>query len=231
MAVSILALSGLLGSVFLVATANAGPAYEVDLSIQRDGVVVSQPHIGLVAGKQVTFTVNSGQPDSALRGLLTVKPSSAGPNGEESAELDLMFFEQYQGEWVLRSEPDVTTFLGQNASLSIQGEGLQRPAPRFDISYMIQRDVSAAASDSSEGGCDQENAIAPSVIGSNVAASSGCPVEQSALVGLSGRTLTQGVPNEPLGCCSAHCPGGNSLVCCGATSCCDRVCGNCCSPP
>ena len=211
---------------------NPTNSYQVAFSITRDGGVISKPSLMLKAGKQAEFTVDFEQPDHAIRVLATVNSSSAGVAGKEAAQLDLSFFEQYQGEWILRSEPSATVYLGKPSSFSISSEGLTRMAPTFGISFTINRgDGSAPAPQA--GGCPEMNSnLIGGVRGDKVGSQICPPSNHTNMLGaLFGISPAYGAPAQPASCCSAFCKGGGTLTCCNAISCCEMICGNCCDPP
>lgn len=119
--------------------------YQLDLSVSRDGVVVSQP----------SFTVNDGQiadltvqdPESALPELrLSAKASTspASKNDKRVIQVDLQVFERVAGEWVLRGEPSIGTYMDQKATLALGSNGLQRPAANYSVDVTVSKaDVDA----------------------------------------------------------------------------------------
>lgn len=202
---------------------SATDLYQVNMTVSRDGTVLSKPNILVKSGKQaeVNFS-DTKDPEAGFRILLTVQPSAAQRSSKSTVSFDTMFFEKVQGEWVLRGQPQLRIALGEPASFELTNENIKRVAPEFKVDVTV-----------SKGSIDHKVSASSPAIPSLTERllSGGGGVCGSAALGIGLIASANQASAEVESCCSAHCPGGGTLTCCGAEYCCDGICGTCCAPP
>lgn len=98
-------------------------AYQLQMTISRDKVVISKPLAVLADGVEAVFQSDGAVATSlGYRAVVKVSHSDRLAKGKgELAEVDVKFFEQRDGESVLRGQSSLTLELGKAASLRLPG--------------------------------------------------------------------------------------------------------------
>jgi hypothetical protein len=184
-------------------TSQQVEVYSASIEIYRGGTLVSKPNVVLPAGEMARIEVaNDKNPDSGIRLDLTVSDAGLNKKKARQARIAAVVHEKVGGAWVLLSEPGIIAPLQTRNSMAVDS-----PLGKLELRFLIVTKLVPAS------------------------ALSGGP--QACATSLSQPLLVGGdVPSIRQRCCSAACTNGsgNTLRCCeGSISCCDGVCGACCT--
>ena len=125
---------------------SAPPAYQLHMTVSRNNVEISKPNAVVMSGVQANLiSEDSDDPNNGYRMQITVQPSSHVSGGKkEAVDIEVVFYEQVNGELVLRGEPSITVYAGDSAKLTLANKETKRVAPTFDIEISATRIASSA---------------------------------------------------------------------------------------
>jgi hypothetical protein len=190
-------------------TEEAGePVYEVLLSIETQGQVLSKPRVVLDRKSQANLILRSNDGASQDLMLTLAVPSEFDHNGKAAANVRLALQREHGTKWEVIAAEEIVALMGKSASTEFQG---------IDVDYNISFAVGRVGFD--EGEAKTNGAIA--------ATSDECG---SAPALLASSAVDDG--SQALGggaCCTVRCT-PYYLTCCNVVSCCDDVCNRCCKP-
>ena len=190
--------------------------YQVQLTVERDGEVVSKPTVVLEGTSEGTLSIANESGGEDLRILVSV-PSELSTKEGDAVNLRLVL-NQFNGKaWTALSDARVGVLLGKSASTQIDGS---------DHVYKIHFTVVKKSADevSQNAACGALTDLAGGIA---KLSDSDYELCEGSLVG-SFASLTN-VSEKTEGCCSVRC-GVNTLTCCNVIQCCEGLCNKCCSP-
>lgn len=127
-------LFAVLASVSGVAAAQSSTAYRIDMTISRNGSLISKPAIVAEAGAEAELTDQKpGKPDDGFRILVKVSPLADAPDGKESIKLDLSFFGRFNGKWIERDHHSITALVGKNVSFAFPSKPPESVGKDYDL--------------------------------------------------------------------------------------------------
>jgi hypothetical protein len=136
----------LLASVCCQAAEAPVSGYRVDMTISRNGSLVSKPAIVVEPGAQAELRdENPMKPDDGFRMLVTVSPLSDAPNGKESIKLQLQFFGRLQGKWIERGNHSITALVGKNVSFAFPSKPPEAKGKNYDLVITTSRGAPAGS--------------------------------------------------------------------------------------
>lgn len=122
----------------------ASNAYQVDMTISRNGSLVGKPAIVAEAGAEAEIrSENPLKPNDGFRILATVSPLDIEQGGKESVKLKLTFFGQAMGKWIQRADHSVTTNTGRAVSFSFLSKPPETAGKTYDLVIKITRRAAA----------------------------------------------------------------------------------------
>lgn len=179
---------------------STAAGYNAAVEIYRDGKLVAKPNIVLPNGKMARFEVgNKSKADDGIRVDLTVTDAGRSKKNQSQVRIRAVVHEKVGGAWVLLSEPILIGSTQKQNSMSVGS-----PLGTLELKYLVT-----------------PKAISSALIGEP----KNCSSPNKQVLDTSTTELRQV-------CCSASCSDGSgrTLTCCeNSVSCCDGVCGACCS--
>lgn len=213
-------------------SSNTDTAYQVEMSVSRDGTIISKPRALVSSGTEANL-ISEDPVDSSrnYRLVIKVQPSAFVSDAKrEAIDIKAIFYEQVAGEFVLRGEPSATVYVGDQAKLTLSNSVAARTAPTYELTITATR-----ASTEKLGAIQACPGVGLPLLG--VLNDSGQKVSCPVVRGFSdifqaafGISTAQASGAAIQGCCSASC-GTQGLNCCNVVWCCENLCGACCSPP
>jgi len=187
---------------------HANNAYQVKMKVTKDGKLVESPNLLLAIGKpaRMWFTGKDGK-NQGLRIQIVANPAPPTDSGQATVQVDMQVHESVDGAWVLLSEPSLRVADATPASMSVD-----TTFGKLQIDLTVTGTYSSKAVGFVPHACPDDP---PAVASSNPQIASVNPQINC--------------PHPPC-CCRGTCSDGRHFVCCGGISCCDPVCGVCCSP-
>ncbi len=204
LAMSVLSLTTIAPACAQSVLDNAQPVevYSASIEIYRGGALVSKPNVVLPAGKMARVEVtNDKDPDKGIRLDLTVSDAGLSKKKVKQTRISAVVHEKVGGAWVLLSEPGIIAPLQAQNSMQVDS-----PLGKLELRFIIV------------------TKLVPALL---ISGPQACATASSQPMLIAGET-----PSIRQRCCSAACTNGsgNTLRCCeGSISCCDGVCGACCT--
>lgn len=179
--------------------------FKLDFSVSRNNQLISEPSIAVEEGRLADLNVSEQDGSSpAVRLTAIVKSAHMKKDGKPMVQVDLQLFESVEGEWVLRGEPSIGTYLDEKTTLTLDAGKLKRAAADYEVA------VTVSAFDASKMPTSMDKATSqldPLHILDRATACIGASAFSLAVLAASGDAQASGF--QPMSCCHA----GN-LGCC-----------------
>lgn len=214
-----IAFAGLFGLMSILGVSHSALAGDVAFAKVKlvytfNGEKMFKSNAIVKPGSEVRLTLDHPTKKPSYQLRYTLSPPRVSSSGQAVANLSLQVFEGQKGNWTLRSDPQISVILDQQASVSaparFESLGMGTYALSVTAKPMTAQEVqtSTGLTDLSIKDCGSHK---------NSLLSPGSGVH----------------PNLKQACCSSACAGGSiwygyTMTCCGAVSC--SACGTSCSP-
>ncbi|RMH93354.1 hypothetical protein EBB59_05590 [Lysobacter pythonis] len=189
--------------------------YALEVHISRDGKTLASPRITVLNGIAAQMRlVDPAYREGGLRVEILTTPAARTASGASSIDIQAIVMEQIAGAWVVAGEPSVRAEENQPATLAIDGN-----AGRLEIQVRASPGHDPRGIEAMTRICPPLNREMETRAATTLKSDQHCP--QLPCPG-----------NGKDNCCTAPRTDGSgrSMTCCGAITCCEGVCGACCSP-